>query len=189
MSGMWRAVIVLVVVVSAFGQEPFPVEIRVDAGETTGPNDPVWAFFGYDEPNYTYMRDGRKLLSQIADLSPVPVYVRAHSMLNTGEGVHSLKWGSTNVYTEDADGNPVYSWDILDRILDTYVDRGMRPLFASPARDAETGEADLVLPLANRGSFIPTHPGAVPATFSMLQSLWDKSSSTAQTDSRTQVYT
>ncbi|MGH9372915.1 MAG: hypothetical protein ACRD15_15430 [Vicinamibacterales bacterium] len=29
---------------------------------------PVWAFFGYDEPNYTYMKDGRKLLSELAAL-------------------------------------------------------------------------------------------------------------------------
>ena len=26
------------------------------------PMTPMWAFFGYDEPNYTYMKDGRKLL-------------------------------------------------------------------------------------------------------------------------------
>ena len=27
---------------------------------------PVWAWFGYDEPNYTYMKDGKKLLSEIS---------------------------------------------------------------------------------------------------------------------------
>ena len=56
---------------------------------------PIWAWFGYDEPNYTYMKDGKKLLSEIAALSPVPVYVRTHSLLSTGEGVTALKWGST----------------------------------------------------------------------------------------------
>ncbi len=71
---------------------------------------PVWAWFGYDEPNYTYMKDGKKLLTEIAALSPVPVYVRAHSLLVTGDGVAALKWGSTNAYTEDAKGNPIYSW-------------------------------------------------------------------------------
>ena len=29
---------------------------------SAGAMTPVWAFFGYDEPNYTYMKDGRKLL-------------------------------------------------------------------------------------------------------------------------------
>lgn len=89
---------------------------------------PVWAWFGYDEPNYTYMKDGKKLLTEISKLSPVPVYVRAHSLLVTGDGTPALKWGSTNAYTEDANGNPVYNWKIIDSIFDTYVQRGMKPL-------------------------------------------------------------
>lgn len=89
---------------------------------------PVWAWFGYDEPNYTYMKDGKKLLSEIAALSPVPVYVRAHSLLVTGDGTAALKWGSTNAYTEDANGKPVYDWRIVDSIFDTYIQRGMKPL-------------------------------------------------------------
>ena len=89
---------------------------------------PVWAWFGYDEPNYTYMKDGKKLLSEIAALSPVPVYVRAHSLLVTGDGTPALKWGSTNAYTEDAKGNAIYNWTIIDSIFDTYIQRGMKPL-------------------------------------------------------------
>ena len=68
---------------------------------------PFWAWFGHDEPNYTYMKDGTKLLSELAALSPVPVYVRAHNLLTSGDGVPALKWGSKNGYSEDADGNPV----------------------------------------------------------------------------------
>ncbi|EAZ79870.1 GH39 family glycosyl hydrolase [Algoriphagus machipongonensis] len=103
------------------------VNIQVNLDEKIGEMDPIWAWWGYDEPNYTYMKDGKKLLSEIASLSPVPVYVRAHSLLVTGEGTHALKWGSTNAYTEDADGNPVYDWTIVDRIFDTYIERGMKP--------------------------------------------------------------
>src|SRR5688572_31759553 len=88
--------------------------INVDFKKETGEMKPVWAWFGYDEPNYTYMKDGKKLLSEIASLSPVPVYVRVHSLLVTGDGVAALKWGSTNAYTEDANGNPVYTWTIID---------------------------------------------------------------------------
>ena len=55
--------------------------INVDLKNETGDMTPVWAWFGYDEPNYTYMKDGKKLLTEIAALSPVPVYVRAHSLL------------------------------------------------------------------------------------------------------------
>jgi xylan 1,4-beta-xylosidase len=102
--------------------------IQVDLNKSIGPMYPAWAWFGYDEPNYTYMKDGKKLLSEIADLSPVPVYVRAHSLLVTGDGQAALKWGSTNAYTEDANGNPVYNWTIIDSIFDTYIQRGMKPL-------------------------------------------------------------
>jgi xylan 1,4-beta-xylosidase len=104
------------------------VTIKIDANDRVAPLRPVWAWFGYDEPNYTYMKDGKKLLSELAALSPVPVYVRAHNLLTTGDGTPALKWGSTNAYTEDADGRPTYDWTIVDRIFDTYVERKMKPL-------------------------------------------------------------
>lgn len=104
------------------------VSIQVDAGSKTEPLKPIWSYFGYDEPNYTYMKDGKKLLSELAALSPVPVYVRAHSLLVTGDGKAALKWGSTNAYTEDAIGKPIYDWTIVDKIFDTYIERKMKPL-------------------------------------------------------------
>jgi xylan 1,4-beta-xylosidase len=104
------------------------VSIRIDASKRLGPMTPMWAFFGHDEPNYTYMPDGQKLLSELASLSPVPVYLRVHNLLTTGDGTPALKWGSTNAYTEDAAGHPVYDWTIVDRIFDTYMKRKMKPL-------------------------------------------------------------
>lgn len=108
--------------------QPQPVDIRVDLTKTTGQMKPIWSWFGYDEPNYTYMKDGKKLLTEIAQLSKVPVNVRVHSLLVTGDGEAALKWGSTNAYTEDANGKPVYSWTIIDKIFDTFIERGMRPI-------------------------------------------------------------
>ncbi|MBD1391812.1 GH39 family glycosyl hydrolase [Mucilaginibacter glaciei] len=105
-----------------------PAVIQVDLSKPQGPMKPIWAWFGYDEPNYTYMKDGRKLLTEIAALSPVPVFVRTHNLLTSGDGTAALKWGSTNIYTEDSKGNPVYNYRILDSIFDTYVKRGMKPL-------------------------------------------------------------
>src|SRR3954454_7636380 len=84
-----------------------PVAIHVDAAKSAGPLRPVWAFFGHDEPNYTYMKDGRKLLSELSAMNSVPVHMRVHSLLVTGDGRAALKWGSTNAYTEDANGKPV----------------------------------------------------------------------------------
>ena len=108
---------------------PDSVSIRVDFTQQKGPMKPIWAWWGYDEPNYTYMKDGKKLLTEIAELSPVPVNVRAHGLLVTDEGPRAaLKWGSTNAYTEDERGQPVYDWTVVDSIFDTYIDRGMKPL-------------------------------------------------------------
>ncbi|MBC7422627.1 MAG: beta-xylosidase, partial [Ferruginibacter sp.] len=105
-----------------------PVSITVNLDKPVGNMNPIWAWFGYDEPNYTYMKDGKKLLTEISKLSPVPVYVRTHSLMVTGTGEAALKWGSTNMYTEDSAGNAIYSWNIVDSIFDTYVQRGMKPL-------------------------------------------------------------
>ena len=102
--------------------------ITVNLEKEIGKLDPVWAWFGYDEPNYTYMKDGKKLLTELSALSPVPVYIRAHNLLTSGDGTAALKWGSSNAYTEDADGNPIYDWTIIDKIFDTYVERKMKPL-------------------------------------------------------------
>ena len=109
-------------------QSGTPITIQVDLSKKTNePLKPIWNWFGYDEPNYTYMKDGKKLLSELAAMSPVPVFVRAHHLLVTGDGTASLKWGSTNAYTEDANGNPIYNWKIVDSIFDTYLSRGMKP--------------------------------------------------------------
>jgi xylan 1,4-beta-xylosidase len=105
----------------------FPVSIHVDAGKTLGPLRPVWRFFGADEPNYAYLPDGERLISELGSLRPGEVYFRAHNLLTTGDGTPALKWGSTNAYREDASGKPIYDWTILDRIFDTYLKHGVRP--------------------------------------------------------------
>jgi xylan 1,4-beta-xylosidase len=112
---------------AAFATYGQAVEIHVDAASTLGPYKSIYAYFGYDEPNYTYMENGRKLIRELQALSPVPVEIRAHHLLVTGDGTPALKWGSTNAYTEDADGKPVYDWTIVDRIFDTYTQVKARP--------------------------------------------------------------
>ncbi len=109
-------------------QAPESVKVQVHVDQSQGPISPIWNYFGYDEPNYTYAPNGKKLLGELAALSPTPVYVRVHNLLTTGDGSASLKWGSTNVYTEDEAGNPVYSWSILDRTFDTFKAAGIKPL-------------------------------------------------------------
>ncbi|MFD0892523.1 hypothetical protein KBB96_13945 [Luteolibacter ambystomatis] len=107
--------------------ESFPAHIRVDASKTQGTLRPIWRYFGADEPNYAYMKDGQKLIGELGEMAPKQVFFRAHNLLTTGDGTPALKWGSTNAYTEDANGNPIYDWTITDRIFDTYLQRGVRP--------------------------------------------------------------
>ena len=110
--------------------DPFPVSIKVDAATSRGELKPIWRFFGADEPNYAYMKDGRKLLAALGQLGTPQVYFRTHNLLNTGDGAPALKWGSTNAYTEDSQGKPVYDWTIVDRIFDAYLQRGVKPVRA-----------------------------------------------------------
>jgi len=109
---------------AAFAQ---PVRLTVDAARPLGPLAPIYRYFGYDEPNFTYAEHGRKLIGELAALSREPVYIRTHFLLATGDGAPDFKWGSTNAYTEDANGRPVYDWTIVDRIFDTYLHAGAKP--------------------------------------------------------------
>jgi xylan 1,4-beta-xylosidase len=105
----------------------FPVNITVDAAKPIGKLKPIWRMFGADEPNYATTPEGRKLIGQLGALKPESVYFRAHNLLCSGDGTPALKWGSTGVYAEDASGNPVYNWKILDTIFDAYLTNGVRP--------------------------------------------------------------
>lgn len=104
-----------------------PAQISVDLSKPIAQMSPMWAWFGHDEPNYTYMKDGRKLLAELAALSPVPIHMRVHNLLTTGDGSPALKWGSTNAYIEDASGKPIYNWHLMDSIFDTYIKLGIKP--------------------------------------------------------------
>ena len=57
---------------------------------------------------------------------PPDVYKR--QLLTSGDGVPDLKWSSTNVYREDAQGKPTYDFTILDGIFDAYGQAGVRPM-------------------------------------------------------------
>jgi len=108
-------------------EETFPVAIRVHVDRPVGEWIPIWRFFGADEPNYATLPDGRKLMAELGQLQTNGVFFRTHNLLTSGDGTPALKWGSTGAYSEDAQGNPVYQWEILDRIFDTYRECGVRP--------------------------------------------------------------
>jgi xylan 1,4-beta-xylosidase len=124
---MRRLSLFLVCVLSTLASAQQSITIQVEGSNKLGPFKPAWNYFGYDEPNYTYAKNGRKLIYELADLSYTSVHIRTHFLLATGNGTPGLKWGSTNAYTEDSSGKPVYNWTIVDKIIGTYVEAGATP--------------------------------------------------------------
>jgi xylan 1,4-beta-xylosidase len=122
------AVLLLAICGSAVATTPatFLVTVKVDVTQSIGALPPIWRFFGADEPNYATEPDGARLLMELGSLRRGEVYFRAHNLMTTGDGKPDFKWGSTNIYTEQ-DGRPVYDFVIVDRIIDTYLARGIHP--------------------------------------------------------------
>ena len=49
------------------------VTVKVDAGKTTGEQEHLWRWIGYDECNYTYIPEGKELLRKFAALEDAPL--------------------------------------------------------------------------------------------------------------------
>ena len=104
------------------------LKIIVDLGKSQGRFKPIYSWFGYDESNYTTMKFGKILLAELHELTPVPVYIRAHHLFTSGNGVPELKWSSSNIFVLDKSGKPVYDFTIIDQIFDAYKQAGVRPM-------------------------------------------------------------
>ena len=123
----WAAAIVAALTASpASGQTT--ATISVDATTPGGPLRRIWAYHGYDEVNSTTTVAGRELLATLGALHAGSPYIRSHFLLNSDDGPPGLKWGSTNLYSEDAAGDPVFDFATVDQIMDTLIVTGTRPL-------------------------------------------------------------
>src|SRR6202453_1507496 len=114
--------------ITVFSRAQTPVRVDVNLAKSEGKFTPIYSWFGYDESGYTATQNGKALLAQLHDLSPLPVYIRAHFLLTSGDGKPDLKWSSSNVYTADANGNTLYHWTILDKLFDAYAAAHVRPM-------------------------------------------------------------
>lgn len=103
------------------------VEMVVHADRPTTELRPIWNYFGYDEALTTLTPEGKHLLGELNAMTDEPVRIRVHHLHTSGDGTLALKWSSTNVYTEDARGNPVYDWTLIDRIMDELTRPGLEP--------------------------------------------------------------
>lgn len=104
------------------------VTVSVDASRWLGKLEHTWNYVGYDECNYTHSPGGIALIDKFGRMEK-PYYMRAHHMLCTGIRHGFYKWGSTNVYIEDADGNPIYDYETIDLMMDTWLSHNCIPFF------------------------------------------------------------
>ena len=103
------------------------VNICVEAKKKLGKLEHSWRYVGYDECNYTYIPEGVELLNKFNKLEEEPYYFRTHFTFCTGNCHGTYKFGSTNIYTEDENGNPVYDYTYYDMIVDAYLKTGAKP--------------------------------------------------------------
>src|SRR5689334_13570512 len=61
---LWLALALAVCTMFSAAQET--VHVQVDAGKNQGPFNPVWAYFGADEPNYSYAPHGKELVGELS---------------------------------------------------------------------------------------------------------------------------
>jgi xylan 1,4-beta-xylosidase len=126
-----------------------PVRVHVDASAWSGPLPHNWTYIGYDENNYTYVPEGVELLRKFGQVQKQPTYVRAHHLLCTGNCHAFYKWGSTNAYLEDEDGNPIYDWTFVDLVFDTLLQTGCKPSLRTDGA-SRTGPGEQRRPRSSR---------------------------------------
>ncbi|EDY85199.1 Glycosyl hydrolases family 39 [Verrucomicrobiia bacterium DG1235] len=103
-------------------------EVHVDGALPTGELRPIWNYFGADEAGTVLTPEGQHLLHELNQLSDSePIRLRFHHLLTSGDGTLALKWSSTNVYTEDENGDPTYDWTLMDQIMDQLTQPGIEP--------------------------------------------------------------
>ncbi|WP_221029175.1 GH39 family glycosyl hydrolase [Actomonas aquatica] len=164
----WAALAALFTVVAAVPAAAQPVTtLTVHTDEPIGELRPIWNYFGYDEALTTLTPEGQHLLGELRALAaPAPIHVRVHHLLTSGDGTLALKWSSTNAYTEDAAGNPVYDWTIMDQIMDEltryntepFVQAGFMPRDLSSQPEPYTPELTqrgLPKDMVSGGAFYP----------------------------------
>jgi xylan 1,4-beta-xylosidase len=101
--------------------------VKVDASKSIGTLSHNWNYIGMDECNYIFEPEGIAILEEFGRFSEKTYYVRPHFLFCNGNLHGFYKWGSTNIYREDKDGNPIYDYTTIDEIFDTILQTGNKP--------------------------------------------------------------
>jgi xylan 1,4-beta-xylosidase len=99
------------------GPEPADEQVQIDVHGSATPFPHFWEqMFGSGRANLTLRQSYRDDLRQVKKITDLR-YVRFHAIFQDENGV----------YSEDAQGNPVYNWSYVDQIYDGLLDNGVRP--------------------------------------------------------------
>jgi xylan 1,4-beta-xylosidase len=99
----------------------FIVDYRQQLGTVPPLSKAVMGHMGYN-----LLSTGVYLQKKLEDISEKPLLRRTAATLCTGNGIARQ---SSNVYTEDPAGNPVYDFTLLDQLLDVIVGPRSIPFF------------------------------------------------------------
>ncbi|HLG99580.1 MAG TPA: hypothetical protein VKX49_24950 [Bryobacteraceae bacterium] len=103
----------------AAGQQPSATvqEIILDAGAISRPFPHYWEqMFGSGRATLSLRESYRRDLRMVRQVTAMQ-YVRFHAILDDDVGV----------YSEDAEGRPIYNWSYVDQIYDGLLENGVRP--------------------------------------------------------------
>lgn len=124
-------------------------QIHVDCEKKLGPYPHSWTYIGYDECNYTYIPEGLALLKKFAELGDGPYYFRTHFMFCTGNCHGTYKFGSTNLYSENRAGEPVYNFTWYDKVIDAYRAFGHKPFIEFGFMPRDLVDQSFLIPQGN----------------------------------------
>src|SRR5271170_5300817 len=98
-------------------QTPATEEVTIDAQAPTRPFPHYWEqMFGSGRAILSLRESYRRDLETMKSATDIH-YVRFHAIFDDEVGV----------YSEDAQGQPVYNWSYVDQIYDGLLDNGVRP--------------------------------------------------------------
>ena len=102
--------------------------VSIDCEKIIGELKPIWNSIAYDEINGCYTQRGQDVLRVLKDeVCQRAFYVRNHNAFTSGNYLSYPLEGSTNIYREDQNGNPIYYFDVIDRIYDTLIANNLIP--------------------------------------------------------------
>ena len=124
---MWQfslfGIYLLSLVPLARADDPFPVDVTVDAAAEQGDLKPVWRFFGADEPNYATMPHGTE-----ADCGVGRTATR-RGLFSRAQPAHDRRWHACAqmglhqcVHRRCSTAGPLTIGRSSMRIFDTYID-------------------------------------------------------------------